>query len=196
MQLNDGDDSLLISMAPLSIPPPFGARRNGEVDKAMMLSTHSVFTNEEEQVPTDNDPMICIRINRIQSKITELCLKAQQEIYYMEQHAEREKDALMEKIGMSDDPGEALTHVQRARLKALSNQDKRLVNQMRIMEEEFADEIAHAAKLTTEAQVIQLQTESLIAHIQRREEQIARNSHVVANFGYLDRMIRSSGDRS
>jgi hypothetical protein len=36
----------------------------------------------------------------------------------------------------------------------------------------------------------------LIAHIQRREEQIARNSHVVANFGYLDRMIRSSGDRS
>jgi hypothetical protein len=183
--LKDGDESLLI-MAPTSLPRPFGV---GENDKSMMLSTHSVFTNEEEKIPADNDPMICIRINRIKQKMTELCLKTQQELYYMEQHTEREKDALMEKIGMSNDPEEAIGHIQTARIKRINNQDKRLQTLMSTMDQGICDEIALAAKLTTEAQELQLRTGSLLAHIQRKEEKIARNSCVVANLAYLDSVI-------
>jgi hypothetical protein len=180
-------DEYLLTLA----DQPFGAmqNQNREVDKALMLSTHSLYTNEEEQVPADNDPMICIRINRIQRKLTELRIKTQQEIYYMDQHTEREKDALMEKIGMSNDPEEAIGHIQRARIKDLNNQDKRLTLQINTLDQEFSDEIALATKLTTEAQEMQLQTASLVAHIQRKEEKIARNSLVVANLAYMDRII-------
>jgi hypothetical protein len=156
-------DEYLLTLA----DQPFGAmqNQNREVDKALMLSTHSLYTNEEEQVPADNDPMICIRINRIQRKLTELRIKTQQEIYYMDQHTERE------------------------RIKDLNNQDKRLTLQINTLDQEFSDEIALATKLTTEAQEMQLQTASLVAHIQRKEEKIARNSLVVANLAYMDRII-------
>jgi len=115
----------------------------------------------------------------------------------MDQHnTEREKDALMEKIAMSNDREGAIGHVQTARIKAINNRDKRLKTQMTTIDKEICcDEIALTAKLTTESHELQLQTASLLAHIQRKEDKIARNSCVVANLAYLDTMI-SREDRS
>jgi hypothetical protein len=161
-------------------------------DASIMISPRDIHIADaaEEAIPSDNESLIRIRIERMQRKILELGLRTQEDILYMEQAADAQKTDLLEKLrGM--EPYAAITDLQTETVNELHEEATSLRKQMKIFERKISEQASIAEELTKEGQVIQGGNEKLLVFIKHHQREYVRQSSALDHLNYVHMMIGS-----